>query len=172
VQIRNPAGSEPDEPEEAAEAAAPRPPRPPKVDPDAAGTVSYRCPAYVPAVKAAVAVVLLVAATVAGEKRVLAVGTVGALALAVWAVRDVLNRVRLRADATGVTVARGFGSRRQLAWAEIDAVRVDERPRLGVRTTLLEVDADAEIYLFSRYDLGVEPGEAAAEITALRRSPD
>jgi Bacterial PH domain len=141
---------------------------PPNPAPDA---VSFQVPGGVPVAKTAVAVVLAVAALLTGERLTILVGVLTAVALIVFAVRDVLARERLRADRSGVDVVRGFASRRHLAWADIETFRIDERLRLGVRSRLLEVDADTEIYLFSRYDLGVDPGDAITAITALRPTP-
>jgi len=128
-------------------------------------------PIRIPVAKAAVAAVLTVAALLTGETLAILVGALAAVALVVSAVRDVLARERLRADRSGVDVVSGFASRRHLPWAGVEALRIDERLRLGVRSRLLEVDADAEIYQFSRYDLGVDPGEAIIEIIALRPNP-
>lgn len=128
-------------------------------------------PTGVPVAKAAVAAVLAVAALLTGERLAIFVGALAAVALVVFAVRDVLARERLRADRSGVDVVSGFASRRHLPWAEVEALRIDERLRLGVRSRLLEVDADAEIYQFGRHDLGVDPGEAIIAIIALRPTP-
>jgi hypothetical protein len=133
--------------------------------------VSFRVPAGVPVAKAAVAAVLAAAALLTGETLAILVGALAAVALIVFAVRDVLARERLRAARSGVEVVSGFASRRHLPWADVEALRIDERLRLGVRSRLLEVDADAEIYQFGRYDLGVDPDEAIIAITALRPTP-
>jgi Bacterial PH domain len=90
------------------------------------------------------------------------------LALAGWALRDVVAPVRLAADPDGVTVVVGFAGRRRLAWPEIERIRIDRRDRLGVRTELLELDAGDSLYLFSRYDLGAEPEDVLASLLALR----
>ena len=89
--------------------------------------------------------------------------------MVVYGLRDVLARERLRADADGVVAVRGYSGRRHLAWAEIEAVRVDAHQRLGARTELLEIDTGPEIYQFSRYDLGTEPAEALSMLSAVRR---
>ena len=91
-----------------------------------------------------------------------------ALGLAGWALRDVIAPVRLAVDPDGVTVVVGFAGRRRLAWADIERVRIDRRDRLGLRTELVEVGASDYLYLFSRYDLGAEPGDVLASLQALR----
>ena len=90
------------------------------------------------------------------------------LALAGWALRDVIAPVRLAADPDGVTVVVGLAGRRRLTWSEIERIRIDHRDRLGVRAKLLEVDAGDHLYLFSRYDLGAEPEDVLASLLALR----
>jgi Bacterial PH domain len=94
-----------------------------------------------------------------------------AAGLAVWAVRDLVAPVRLAADPDGVTVVVGYAGRRRLPWAEVDGVRVDRRDRLGLRTELLEVDADDTLYLFSMHDLGAPPDHVLAAIEQLRTPP-
>ena len=64
----------------------------------------------------------------------------------------------------------GYAGRRHLAWSEIERVRVDARNRLGAQHRLLEIDADPEIFLFSRYDLGMDPAEAAEALEAVREA--
>jgi hypothetical protein len=116
----------------------------------------------------AVAIVALVFAVGRHDPVQWFLAVVVAIGLAGWALRDVVAPVRLAADADGVTVVVGFAGRRRLAWSEIERVRVDRRDRLGVRTELLEVDADDYLYLFGRYDLGAEPEEVLASLQALR----
>ena len=93
------------------------------------------------------------------------------LALAIWALRDLIAPVRLAADPDGITVVAGYARRRRLAWSQIAAVRIDRRDRLGVRTRMLEVDAEDNLYLFSMHDLGAEPDDVLAAITALKSGP-
>jgi hypothetical protein len=94
-----------------------------------------------------------------------------AVGLTAYGLRDVLAPVRLAADATGLDVTRGYAGRRHLDWSDVERVRVDERLRLGVRSQLLEIDADVELYLFSRFDLGTDPEDAAEAVLALRPGP-
>jgi hypothetical protein len=92
---------------------------------------------------------------------------VGALLVAVYAVRDLIAPVRLAADAEGVTVVAGYASRRRLPWSHIDRVRVDVRNRLGVRAELLEIDAGDSLHLFSTYDLNTPCAEVAESLHQL-----
>ena len=69
-----------------------------------------------------------------------------------------------------VAVIAGFAARRRLPWEQIDVVRVDERPHLGLRTETLEIDTGDRLYLISRYDLGVPPAEVVEALDALRAS--
>jgi hypothetical protein len=91
-----------------------------------------------------------------------------ALGLLAWAVRDVVAPVRLAADAEGLTVVVGYARRRHLPWNQIERVHLDRRQRLGISTELLEIDAGDAIHQFSALDLGAEPGDVAAALTALR----
>jgi hypothetical protein len=91
-----------------------------------------------------------------------------AAGLAVWAVRDLVAPVRLAADPEGVIVVVGYLGRRRVAWPEVAQVRVDRRDRLGVRTELLEIDTDDNLYLFSVHDLGAPPEEVLARLRAIR----
>ena len=91
-----------------------------------------------------------------------------ALGLLGWGLRDLLVPVRLAADADGVTVVVGFAGRRRLAWSQIERVRVDRRQRIGLTSEMLELDTGTTLHLFSMYDLGVPPEQAAEELLALR----
>jgi hypothetical protein len=94
-----------------------------------------------------------------------------ALGLAIWALRDLIAPVRLAADSGGVTVVVGYAGRRRLAWSQIETVRVDRRDRLGMRTEMLELDAEDSLYLFSMHDLGAPPEEVLETLLALRSAP-
>jgi hypothetical protein len=91
-------------------------------------------------------------------------GIVVAVALAGYLVRDLVAPVRLAADADGVTVIRGFASHRTIAWPDVDRVRVDRRRRSG----FLEVETAESLHLFSRYDLGMPPDQAAEMLERIR----
>jgi hypothetical protein len=119
----------------------------------------------------AVAVIVLVFAFGGRDRVQWVVAIALAVALAVWALRDLIAPVRLAADADGVTVIAGYARKRRLTWAQIEAVRVDRRERLGIRTELLEVDVDDNLYLFSMHDLGAHPEEVLAQMQLLRTPP-
>ena len=87
--------------------------------------------------------------------------------LAAAAARDLLAPVRLAADRAGVTVVVGFAGRRQLAWSEIDRVRVDARQRLGLRSELVEIDAGDSLHLFGSGELGAPVADVVEELTRL-----
>jgi hypothetical protein len=97
-------------------------------------------------------------------------GLIAAVGVAIYAVRDLVARHRLHADADGIVAVRGYAGRRHLNWGQVERLAVDSRNRFGGRSELLELDAGEEIFQFSRYDLGVAPDEALAALQAVRRS--
>jgi len=99
------------------------------------------------------------------------IAAAAAAGLAIWALRDLVAPVRLAADPGGVTVIVGFARRHRLPWSQIEAVRMDRRDRLGVRTEMLEVDAEDNLYLFSMHDLGARPDEVLQALLLLRSAP-
>lgn len=132
--------------------------------------LTWRVPRKVPAVKlAAVAALLALGLLFAdGDEVRLVLAAILAAGLALWAARDLLAPVRLAADPTGLTLVAGYAGRRHLAWSQIERVRVDTRPRLGIRTETLEIDAGDSLHLFSEYDLGAAPSDVAAALEPLR----
>lgn len=84
--------------------------------------------------------------------------------LAVWAARDLVEPVRLRADPSGLTVVTGFARRHRLGWSQVERVRVDVRRR----SRLLEVDTGDQLYLFSRYDVNADLDQVAGQLEQLR----
>ncbi|BCB86047.1 PH domain-containing protein [Phytohabitans suffuscus] len=134
--------------------------------------VSWRVPTKVPAVKLVAAAALLAFGLLFadGDAVRLVLAAVVAAALALWAARDLLAPVRLAADPSGVTLVTGFAGHRHLAWSRIERVRVDTRPRLGIRTETLEIDAGESLHIFTEYDLGASPANVAAAIEPLARS--
>lgn len=104
----------------------------------------------------------------AGDPTRLGLALAVAAGFAGFAARDLLVPVRLAADYDGVTVVTGFAGRRRLAWAEIERVRVDVRPRLGTRSELLEIDTGESLYLFSAHELGAPVDDVADTLTRLR----
>jgi hypothetical protein len=133
-------------------------------------SVSFAVPATVVMAKFGAVALLAVAALLAPSRSQVAVGLLAAAGIGAYAVRDITARVRVAADTSGVRVVHGYAGRRRLRWPQIENVRVDTRTRMGVRTELLEIDTGEEIFLYSRFDLGVEPARAEAALRALRRS--
>jgi PH (Pleckstrin Homology) domain-containing protein len=119
-------------------------------------------------VMGAVAVVVLALAFAGRDPIRWALSGIIAVALAIWALRDLLAPVRLAADGAGVTMVTGFARRRRLAWSEIERVRVERTNRRGLRNELLEIDAGGTIHLFSAYELGALPEDVAAALADLR----
>jgi hypothetical protein len=139
--------------------------------PDDIGTpdeVAFRVAGRVMGAKFAVAAVVGVVAAIAPTRTQAAVGALVAAAILSYAVRDVLARERLRADATGLTAVRGYAGRVHLPWTAVERIGVDASTRFGARTELLEIDAGETIVLFSRFDLGVDPDEAERRLAAVR----
>jgi hypothetical protein len=116
----------------------------------------------------AVAVVVLALAFGGHDPVRWALAVVVGVALAVWAVRDVIAPVRLTADEAGVTVLTGFARRRHLPWEQIERVRVDVSSHRGLRSERLELDAGESIFLFSAHELGALPDEVAAALAEQR----
>jgi len=119
---------------------------------------------------AAAAIVVLAVAFAEHDPIRWAIALIVAIALAVWALRDLLAPVRLAADASGVTVVAGFARRRHLPWSAVERVRVDRRIHRGLRSETLELDAGDAIYLFSANDLGAPPEDVVATLADLRAS--
>jgi PH (Pleckstrin Homology) domain-containing protein len=138
----------------------------------AAAVLTWRVSGGLVALKVAgVVVFAVVAAASLGDRVRLVMALVAAVALGAYAVRDLVAPVRLRADAEGLTVASGYAGHRRLGWAEVAAVRLDQRYRLGARSMLLEIDAGEALYLLSRYDLGAPCDEVAAALRAVAPRP-
>jgi hypothetical protein len=141
----------------------PAPPNPPAPD-----TVRWRVSPVVAGLKLAVAAVMGLLGLAFGDDAFrLGLAAAAAVGLAAWAARDLVAPVRLAADAAGVTVISGYAGTRALPWERIDRIRLDVRPRLGLRSELLEIDAGETLYLFSAHDLGAPPDEVAARLTEL-----
>ncbi|MET8362494.1 PH domain-containing protein [Micromonospora sp. NPDC005194] len=133
----------------------------------------WRVPTNLPVAKLAGAVLLVALGLLFadGDPIRLVVAGVAAVALAAWAVRDLVAPVRLAVDPAGLTVIHGFAGRRLLPWPTVEAITVDRRQRWGVSGEVLEIDAGESLHLFGRYDLGTTPEEVAAELRAARRHP-
>ncbi len=132
--------------------------------------ISWRVPPKLPAVKLAGVLLLpLLAYLIRRDDPVVwGLAATAAAGLAAWAARDLLVPVRLTAGPDGVVVVAGFAGRRRLAWSQIERIRVDRRRRSGLSSEMLELDTGSTLHLFSQYDLGVPPEEAAERLMALR----
>ncbi|MET0415025.1 MAG: PH domain-containing protein [Actinoplanes sp.] len=119
----------------------------------------------------AVAVIVLAVAFAQGDPIRWSLAVIVAVALSIWALRDLLAPVRLAADADGVTVVSGFIRRRHLPWKQIERVRVDRRTHRGLRSETLELDAGDTIYQFTTNDLGALPEDVATALADLRVAP-
>ncbi|MEU7771795.1 PH domain-containing protein [Micromonospora taraxaci] len=140
---------------------------------DITGPRQWRVPSTLPAAKLAGAVLLIALGLLFADgdavRLVLAILT--AAVLVVWAVRDLIAPVRLAVDPTGLTVIHGFAGHRLLPWPTIEAITVDRRPRLGLTSEVLEIDAGESLHLFGRFDLGATPDEVVVELHAARPHP-
>jgi hypothetical protein len=163
MEIRDPAMPDPTAP-------GPRPQDAPAAPVD---SVSYRVDGRFTAIKAGgFAIFALAALAFHDDRSKLAFTAVAALVLAGYALRDIIAPVRLAADREAVTVVHGYAGHRRLEWDEIERVRLDQRRRLGTRAVALEIDTGEHIYLFSSYDLGTDPADAAAALDSLRPSTE
>ncbi|WP_157610378.1 PH domain-containing protein [Spirillospora albida] len=115
---------------------------------------------------AVVAAALMLAPAHDPQRFLLALGAVSGLLVLI--LRDLLAPVRLAADEAGVTVVRGFAGRRRVPWAEVTAIRVDERRRLGIRTRLLEIETEDDLCLLSAADLGSDVQDVADSLYRIR----
>lgn len=134
---------------------------------NSAPVVRFRPDRRITVAAAAGAVVLALLALVADDGPSRLLFGIGVVLLAANAISDVVFSPRVVASADGVEL-RSPSVRVQLPWSRIEAVRVDTRARLGLRSTTLEVDAGEVLAVFSRRTLATEPEEAAALINAFR----
>ncbi|MCX4469349.1 PH domain-containing protein [Micromonospora sp. NBC_01655] len=147
--------------------------RPERSPESSAAVRQWRVPTGVPVVKlvGAAALVGLGLVFVDGDRVRLVLAVATAVGLAGWAARDLLVPVRLAVDPAGITVVRGLAGRRRLPWDAVEAITVDRRPRLGLATEILEIDAGDSLHLFGRYDLDAPPAEVAETLRAARTEP-
>lgn len=101
------------------------------------------------------------------EGRLLALIAVAVLGC--YVVGDLAFSPRLEATPDGVRIRSPF-TRASLRWEQIEAIRVVNRFRAGVRTSILEVDAGQVVAEFSRRSLGTAPEEALTRVLAFRPS--
>ena len=80
-------------------------------------------------------------------------GAAVAAALVVYALRDVIAPIRLSANRVGVRVISGFAGHRDIAWDDIERMRIIRQRG----STFLEIETAESVHLFSRYDLSAHP---------------
>jgi hypothetical protein len=132
-------------------------------------SLSWRVPGGVLIGKlAATGVLVLVGLLFAGDRPGMILALVAAAAAGAYAVRDILVPVRLAADGEGLTVATGFVGTRWIPWRDVERIRIDERRRFGLRSMLLEIDADASLHLFSASELGAPVEDVAEALRHIR----
>jgi predicted acyltransferase len=112
-----------------------------------------------------VAAALVAAFTTDPAGRLLA--AIAAVLLAGYVVSDLVFTPRVTASGRGIVV-RSPMLRTQLDWATVDDVRADQRIRLGLRSTTLEIDAGPVLAVLSRRAIGADPQAAADLILAFR----
>ena len=86
--------------------------------------------------------------------------------LALIALFGTVARPRLAADSGGITV-RGLTGSRHWSWAEVN-VRLVHHRRLGREVALVELDADPDLVVLGRLDLGADPADVVDAIRELR----
>ncbi|WP_375498063.1 PH domain-containing protein [uncultured Jatrophihabitans sp.] len=119
------------------------------------------------ALAAAGALLAVVAAGLAGTGPGGLLALIAAVVLAAYAISDVVFSPRLVADADGLRI-RTPATRATLAWSDVEHVRADSRLHLGLRSTVLEIDAEAVLVVLSRRAIGTDPEQAADLINAFR----
>ncbi len=167
-----------DVPDEKSRPVTPRPAVPPRDDPAVTQptSVSWRVPGRVLVSKLVVfAIVLMLGLLLARDPLGLWLAAVAAVAVGIYALRDILAPVRLAADREGVTVVTGFAGRRQIPWRDVERIRVDRSARVGLRamleaerTALLEIDTGSSLHLFGTSELGAPVDEVAKTLRHLR----
>jgi hypothetical protein len=91
---------------------------------------------------------------------------VAALTLVLAGLFGTIARPRLAADADGITV-RSLVGRKHWPWAEVN-VRLMHTRRFGRDVASVEVDADPDLVVLTRLDLGADPVDVIDAIRALR----
>jgi hypothetical protein len=92
-----------------------------------------------------------------------------ALVLAAVCAFDLIWNPRLVATPERLRLRSPAGSH-DLSWPQVDAVRVDERTRLGLASATLEIDAGDLLVVLSRHALNADPREVAGLVEAMRIS--
>lgn len=106
---------------------------------------------------------------VQGDLRGLILAIPATVLLGAMALRDILVRVRLQQDESGITVVHGYAGKRHIPWAQIEDIKVDIRRRYGLRSEMLEIDTGDNLHIFSPNDLGTSCTEVAAVLRDQRR---
>jgi hypothetical protein len=91
---------------------------------------------------------------------------VAALTLVLAGLFGSIARPRLAADADGITV-RSLVGRRHWPWAEVN-VRLTRTRRFGREIATVEIDADPDLVVLTRIELGADPVDVIDAIRALR----
>lgn len=112
--------------------------------------------------------VAAIAAAFSGDSVAAVVAGAAALMLGLLAIRDRVARVRLSADAEGVTVTHGIAQRQRIAWGDIAAIRLEQRTRRGRSGRLLEIDTGETVYLLSGREMGAEPADVVRALDEIR----
>lgn len=133
-------------------------------------TLTYSVPGWIAGAFAAGSVAAFAVATTtdrAGRFLFVVLG----LAAAVEALRSLLLRPTIRADADGIEVVTGVRRERH-PWTAVTAVRTLDPPaggaRLRRRANAVEVDLGERLLVVPGYRLGAPVAEVAAELTTLR----
>jgi hypothetical protein len=88
------------------------------------------------------------------------------IALVAAAAHGSFVRPRLTADSSGLTVRTLTGSK-HFTWPQV-TVRIREHRRLGRTNAGLELDADPQLIVLGRLDLGTDPYEVALRLHDLK----
>ena len=137
--------------------------------PEGTGVRQWRVSRRLLGLKAAGALGFALAALFSlGARDRFVVAGIAALLLAALAARDLLVPVRLAADATGITVVTGLAARHRVPWSVVRQLKVDQRQRFGLRSQLLEIDADETLFLLGEGDLGAPVVDVVEELRQLR----
>jgi hypothetical protein len=94
---------------------------------------------------------------------------VAAVVLGAIAVTDLVFSPRLIASRSGLTIYAPT-LRTRLSWPEVDALRVDERSRLGLASRALEIEAGDVLVVLGKRGLGRDPREVLDVISIYRPS--
>lgn len=131
----------------------------------------WSVPAKIPALESLGTLIAVVAVAFGDDPLARLLGLAAGLLLGALTVRDLVARTRLAADAVGLTVVSGFAGHHTFRWSQLQAIRVDERTRLGLRSRLLELDSGDHLVLLSARELGADPQQVVSVLNGLRPQP-